>query len=82
MTDLAAPPTTAAGALAGGTATAEAERGVRRVRGPAGSAGLVRLPDQQPGGKFLIDEAVIEGRRNLFENISIKPEPQRRRESA
>jgi ATP-dependent Clp protease ATP-binding subunit ClpX len=38
---------------------------------------MYRLPDQQQGGKFMIDEAVVEGRVSLFE---IKPE--RRKESA
>jgi hypothetical protein len=36
-----------------------------------------KLPDQQQGGKYLVDEDVVEGRANLFE---IKPE--RRKESA
>jgi ATP-dependent Clp protease ATP-binding subunit ClpX len=38
---------------------------------------MYRLPDQQQGGKYVIDEAVVEGRQHLFE---IKPE--RRKESA
>jgi ATP-dependent Clp protease ATP-binding subunit ClpX len=38
---------------------------------------MYRLPDAQQGGKFVIDEEVVEGRTNLFE---IKPE--RRKESA
>ena len=38
---------------------------------------MYRLPDQQPGSRFIITEEVVEGRRNLFE---IKPE--RRKESA
>jgi ATP-dependent Clp protease ATP-binding subunit ClpX len=38
---------------------------------------MYKLPDQQQGGKFIIDEEVVEGRVNLFE---IKPE--RRKESA
>jgi hypothetical protein len=37
---------------------------------------MYRLPDQQ-GGKYVINEDVVEGRRKLFE---IKPE--RRKESA
>jgi ATP-dependent Clp protease ATP-binding subunit ClpX len=41
---------------------------------------MYRLPDQQPGGKYIIDEAVVQGRKNLFENAVMKPE--RRRESA
>jgi ATP-dependent Clp protease ATP-binding subunit ClpX len=44
---------------------------------------MYKLPDQGQGGKFVIDEAIVEGRRNLFE---LKPEQtptgQRRRESA
>jgi ATP-dependent Clp protease ATP-binding subunit ClpX len=38
---------------------------------------MYKLPDQQQGGKFIIDEDVVEGRQSLFE---IKPE--RRKESA
>ena len=38
---------------------------------------MYKLPDHGQGGKFIIDESVVEGRRNLFE---LKPE--RRRESA
>ncbi|HTW94454.1 MAG TPA: ATP-dependent Clp protease ATP-binding subunit ClpX [Tepidisphaeraceae bacterium] len=38
---------------------------------------MYRLPDQQQGGKYIIDEAVVEGRQHLFE---LKPE--RRKESA
>jgi ATP-dependent Clp protease ATP-binding subunit ClpX len=38
---------------------------------------MYKLPDQAAGGKYIIDESIVEGRRNLFE---IKPE--RRRESA
>ena len=38
---------------------------------------MYKLPDQGQGGKYIIDEAIVEGRRHLFE---IKP--QRRRESA
>ncbi|HEV7298218.1 MAG TPA: ATP-dependent Clp protease ATP-binding subunit ClpX [Tepidisphaeraceae bacterium] len=37
---------------------------------------MYRLPDEGQGGKYVIDEAVVEGRRNIFE---IKPE---RRQSA
>ncbi|WP_428939456.1 ATP-dependent Clp protease ATP-binding subunit ClpX [Fontivita pretiosa] len=39
---------------------------------------MYRLPDQQPGMKYVIDEDVVEGRAQLFE---IKPQ-QRRKESA
>ncbi len=38
---------------------------------------MYRLPDQQTGAKFIIDEAIVEGQQNLFE---LKPE--RRKESA
>ncbi len=38
---------------------------------------MYSLPDQQQGGKYIIDDEVVEGRRSLFE---LKPE--RRRESA
>jgi len=38
---------------------------------------MYKLPDAQQGGKYLIDENIVEGRANLFE---IKPE--RRKESA
>jgi ATP-dependent Clp protease ATP-binding subunit ClpX len=38
---------------------------------------MYKLPDVQQGGKYIVDEAVVEGRANLFE---IKP--QRRKESA
>src|SRR5581483_8706921 len=38
---------------------------------------MYKLPDVQQGGKYIIDEAIVEGRRNLF---ALKPE--RRRESA
>lgn len=38
---------------------------------------MYKLPDQQKG-KFVIDESIVDGRRNIFE---IKP-PERRRESA
>src|SRR4030095_9622343 len=36
---------------------------------------MYKLPDQQRGGKYWIDEHVVEANRLLFE---IKPEPQRR----
>ncbi len=39
---------------------------------------MYRLPDQGPGGKYVITDAVVQGRENLFE---LKPEP-RRKESA
>ena len=38
---------------------------------------MYKLPDQQQGGKYIINEDIVEGRQNLFE---IKPE--RRKESA
>jgi ATP-dependent Clp protease ATP-binding subunit ClpX len=38
---------------------------------------MYKLPDQQQGGKYIVDEDVVEGRQHLFE---IKPE--RRKESA
>jgi ATP-dependent Clp protease ATP-binding subunit ClpX len=38
---------------------------------------MYKLPDQQQGGKYVIDESVVEGRANLFE---LRPE--RRKESA
>jgi ATP-dependent Clp protease ATP-binding subunit ClpX len=38
---------------------------------------MYKLPDQQQGGKYIINEHIVEGRENLFE---IKPE--RRKESA
>jgi ATP-dependent Clp protease ATP-binding subunit ClpX len=38
---------------------------------------MYKLPDQQQGGKYVIDENVVEGRANLFE---LRPE--RRKESA
>ena len=42
---------------------------------------MYKLPDHGQGGKFIIDEAIVEGVRHLFE---IKPDtkPERRRESA
>jgi ATP-dependent Clp protease ATP-binding subunit ClpX len=39
---------------------------------------MYRLPDQDAGGKYVITDAVVDGRANLFE---LKPEP-RRKESA
>jgi ATP-dependent protease Clp ATPase subunit len=39
---------------------------------------MYRLPDQEQGGKYVITDAVVEQRENLFE---IKAEP-RRKESA
>ncbi|MBC8109110.1 MAG: AAA family ATPase, partial [Anaerolineae bacterium] len=36
---------------------------------------MYKLPDQQQGGKYVIDEHIVEGKRSLFE---IKPEQQRR----
>jgi ATP-dependent Clp protease ATP-binding subunit ClpX len=38
---------------------------------------MYKLPDQQQGGKYIVTDAVVEGRQNLFE---LKPE--RRKESA
>jgi ATP-dependent Clp protease ATP-binding subunit ClpX len=38
---------------------------------------MYKLPDQQAGGKYIINEAIVEGRQALFE---LKPE--RRKESA
>jgi ATP-dependent Clp protease ATP-binding subunit ClpX len=38
---------------------------------------MYRLPDQRQGGKFVIDEDIVEGRRNLVDLM-----PERRRESA
>jgi ATP-dependent Clp protease ATP-binding subunit ClpX len=38
---------------------------------------MYRLPDQQQGGKFIIDENIVEGRGSLFEIT-----PERRKESA
>jgi len=38
---------------------------------------MYRLPEQQQGGKYLINEDIVEGRESLFE---LKPE--RRKESA
>ena len=41
---------------------------------------MYRLPDEGQGGKYVINEDVVDGKRNLFE---IKPEaPARRKESA
>ena len=39
---------------------------------------MYALPDQQQGGKYVINEEIVEGRQHLF---AIKP-PERRRESA
>jgi ATP-dependent Clp protease ATP-binding subunit ClpX len=38
---------------------------------------MYKLPDAQQGGKYVIDEHIVDGRRNLFEM-----QPERRRESA
>ena len=42
---------------------------------------MYNLPDHGQGGKFIIDESIVEGKKNLFE---LKPDakPERRRESA
>ena len=40
---------------------------------------MYRLPDEGQGGKYVITEEVVDGKRNLFE---IKPEATRRKESA
>jgi ATP-dependent Clp protease ATP-binding subunit ClpX len=42
---------------------------------------MYKLPDHGQGGKFVIDESIVEGKRHLFE---LKPDakPERRRESA
>ncbi len=40
---------------------------------------MYRLPEEGQGGKYVLSEDVIHGKRNLFE---IKPEPTRRKESA
>jgi ATP-dependent Clp protease ATP-binding subunit ClpX len=42
---------------------------------------MYKLPDHGQGGKFVIDESIVEGKKHLFE---LKPEtkPERRRESA
>jgi ATP-dependent Clp protease ATP-binding subunit ClpX len=40
---------------------------------------MYRLPEEGQGGKYVLSEDVIEGKRNLFE---IKPEAPRRKESA
>jgi len=40
---------------------------------------MYRLPDEGQGGKYVINEEVVDGKRNLFE---IKPEATRRKESA
>jgi ATP-dependent Clp protease ATP-binding subunit ClpX len=39
---------------------------------------MYKLPDQQQGGKYVVNEDVVQGRQNLFE---LKP-PERRKESA
>ena len=39
---------------------------------------MYALPEQQQGGKYIINEAIVEGHQHLF---AIKP-PERRRESA
>jgi ATP-dependent Clp protease ATP-binding subunit ClpX len=39
---------------------------------------MYALPEQQQGGKYVINEEIVEGRQHLF---AIKP-PERRRESA
>jgi hypothetical protein len=39
---------------------------------------MYKLPDQSQGGKYIVNEDVVEGRHNLFE---LKP-PERRKESA
>jgi ATP-dependent Clp protease ATP-binding subunit ClpX len=38
---------------------------------------MYKLPDQAPGGKYIINEAVVEGRVNLFDIA-----PERRKQSA
>jgi ATP-dependent Clp protease ATP-binding subunit ClpX len=40
---------------------------------------MYKLPDQQTGGKYIVNEDVVEGRQHLFE---LKPTPERRKESA
>src|SRR5439155_23298892 len=40
---------------------------------------MYKLPDQTQGGKYIVNEDVVEGRHNLFE---IKPPIERRKESA
>src|SRR5207248_10329427 len=42
---------------------------------------MYKLPDQPPGGKYMITEAVVEGRQHLFEERERKSE-HRRTESA
>src|SRR5689334_6238489 len=39
---------------------------------------MYKLPDQQQGGKYIVNEEVVEGRQNLFE----LKQPERRKESA
>jgi ATP-dependent Clp protease ATP-binding subunit ClpX len=44
---------------------------------------MYKLPDQQQGGKYTIDDAIVDGRRSLFDMKDLKePKPERRRESA
>ena len=42
---------------------------------------MYKLPDQGKNGKYTIDSAIVEGKKNLFE-IKNDPKPERRRESA
>ena len=42
---------------------------------------MYKLPDHGKNGKFTIDGAIVEGKRNLFE-LKNDPKPERRRESA
>ena len=43
---------------------------------------MYKLPDQGPGGKYMITEEVVEGRENLFELKPASETPERRKESA
>ena len=43
---------------------------------------MYKLPDQQPGGKYVITPEVVEGRHNLFELKPGTAKPERRKESA
>jgi ATP-dependent Clp protease ATP-binding subunit ClpX len=43
---------------------------------------MYKLPDQQPGGKYVITAEVVEGRHNLFELKPGANTPERRKESA
>ena len=43
---------------------------------------MYKLPDQQPGGKYVITAEVVEGRHNLFELKPGTTTPERRKESA